>query len=369
MTFDPRELVGTWPNVRIAGADPGRSEEVHLIRRLLQSSLYWFMVIALGREDLSQAFHEPVCDSVQNREHKELLLLLARDHCKSSIVSQAFPLHVLTQEPDTNIYFPGEWGCEQRILIIGSGEGVVSKHMQAARAYLERSPVLRTLFPDVCWPGEKGRPPSDVTWNDGAFNVPRQGTWPDKSVAAISLGGHMAGKRPSVAVFDDVIGETEEKSNVEMDKAKKNYAAADALLEEAGLQRTIMTPWTPDDLVSVLRADEGMATIEIPAIDVDGEWRTIDEAFARGRPVYRSMEYLKRRREKWRNLRGSDTFFSLQMMLRVTGEGVTDFAQYAPYRAFQCLDGDTPWDSNRIVFEKDERDASLEGLYVEEVEG
>ena len=319
MTFDPRELVGTWPNVRIAGADPGRSEEVHLIRRLLQSSLYWFSVVALGREDFKREFHEPVCDFVQDRNHAESLLLLARSHCKSSIVSQALPLHVLIQEPDTNIYFPGEWGCEQRIRIIGSGDRMVARHMQASRAYLERGAVLRALFPDVCWPGENGRPPSSVTWNDGEFNIPRQGTWPDKSVAASSLGGQMAGGRPSVAVFDDVIGENEEKSATLMDEAKKRYAAADALLEEVGLQRTIMTPWTPDDLVSVLRADEGIATMEIPALEVDGDWKTIDEAFERGRPVYRSMSWLRRRREKWRRLRGSDTFFSLQMMLRVTG--------------------------------------------------
>ena len=360
--------------------DPQVRKYLH-VRDLCRRSLYDFLIVCLGRTYLQGSLHRRVCEFIQS-DVNEALLLLARDHCKSTIVSQGLPLHILIQEPETNCYFPGEWGCEQRVLVLGSGDDVVADHIGSVRQELESNETLRFLFPEICWPDPRKPGVMEdgsiikAEWNDNNLTVPRKGTWPNPSIGAKSVGGSLAGWRPTFLVFDDVIGEREANSPSHMRKAIRGYTTADALLGRAAKTRTIGTPWTLDDLYASMREDPAVAKLEIPAIVMpDGEeWETLDDAFERGRVVYTkgkngwTKEKLKRRREKWYRDEGSDLLFSLMMMLRASGDAATDFAGYMPWREYEVVDGERPSPTSRVVFSEVEHDERLGENYLGEWE-
>ena len=57
------------------------------------------------------AIHRELCRFVTDYSTtRRKLALMPMGHLKTSHCSQALPLHVLIQKPETNIYFPGVWG-------------------------------------------------------------------------------------------------------------------------------------------------------------------------------------------------------------------------------------------------------------------
>jgi hypothetical protein len=89
--------------VRQAGSDaPGGF--IIEAREQMQESLFYFAYGALGLTRLTQGLHLPVCEWLTTVPPYRKLLLLPRDHLKTSMM-RALALHILLQEKGTNLYF------------------------------------------------------------------------------------------------------------------------------------------------------------------------------------------------------------------------------------------------------------------------
>ena len=76
-----------------AGSD-GSGSFITEFRQLAEQNLYVFAKAILGRDYLSPSLHVPVCEFLQNCPPQRKLLLLPREHCKTSLVSHLSLIHI-----------------------------------------------------------------------------------------------------------------------------------------------------------------------------------------------------------------------------------------------------------------------------------
>jgi len=237
---------------RQAGTSAPTGEFILRLKRRCEENLYVFSKAIMGREYLTRALHLPICDFLHTTPPFRKLLLLPRDHAKTSIVSHCLPPHIIIQQADTNIYFPGWNGSEARILLAGETEGMASRNLRVIQSVWEGNQLFRALWPEICWE----KPKSEAKkWNNFEMIVPREYAWPDSTVRAIGVGGAIAGARPTVLIKDDLISLEAANSEVVMQTAIEWHITSRALMEEyekdtgqEALEFIIGTRWAVYDL-------------------------------------------------------------------------------------------------------------------------
>jgi hypothetical protein len=336
-----RELIVEHGKVRQAGADLGpEGAFITAFRRRAEASLYTFAKGVLGRRYLSPTLHVEVCRWLQAVPPQRKLLLLPREHAKTTIVSHALPLHILIQPADGNRYFPGEPGTDQRIILACETEKRACDHVRVVRTQLESNALLRALWPAVCWE----RPAKDAkVWNNKEFITPRAREYPDPSLRAIGVDGAITGAHPTALLKDDLISLDAANSPLVMQTAVDWHIASRALINAPKtLEFIIGTRWAVSDLYQFILDTDPTVQSLIRAIVEDG--RTIyPEAFSTVRtPGCALVDDL---------LKQFGVLFPLLYMNSAANPALTDFDP-ALLRTFTVVDG-------RITFEEDERDALL----------
>ena len=209
--------------VRQAGAD-GPGAWARQVREACEGYLYLFGKIVLGRRYFT-TLHREICDFVQGPGGRRVALA-PREHGKTSIVAHCLPIHILIQPKERNLYFPGEDGCEQRVLIASATLELAQESLGVIRGLLDGCALLRAWWPHRVWFDR----PRSVKWNESALVIPRVGSWPDPSVRAIGVGGEVTGRHPSALVEDDLVGREAANSPAVMDDAMDWHIAAGALV-------------------------------------------------------------------------------------------------------------------------------------------
>jgi hypothetical protein len=237
---------------RQAGASQPMGKFIIRLKERCERDLYVFSKAIMGRDYLTKALHLPICDFLQEVPPFRKLLLLPRDHAKTSIVSHCLAPHIIIQQKDTNIYFPGWNGSEMRILLTGETEGMASRNLRVIQSVWEGNQLFRALWPEVCWEKPKSQAKK---WNNYEMVVPREFSWPDSTVRAIGVGGAIAGARPTVLMKDDLISLEAANSEVVMQTAIEWHVTSRALMEEyekdtgmEALEFIIGTRWAVYDL-------------------------------------------------------------------------------------------------------------------------
>ena len=115
---------------RQAGSSHPEGEAIKQIRTLAEQRLHFFSKAVMGRSYLTDHLHLPTSDFLQKVPPFRKMLLMPRDHAKTSIVSHCLPPHILIQSAQNNIYFPGLEGSESRILLGGSSAGRAEKNLK-----------------------------------------------------------------------------------------------------------------------------------------------------------------------------------------------------------------------------------------------
>src|SRR5712691_5294920 len=110
---DPR--TGKVREAGTLGEDGGTS--IRRLKEACERDLYLFVKFILGRDYLTDSLHWPITRWLQAPTSQRKLLLLPREHAKTSIVSHGLPIHVLIQPAESNIYVPGIDGADCRILL------------------------------------------------------------------------------------------------------------------------------------------------------------------------------------------------------------------------------------------------------------
>jgi len=220
----------------------------------------------MGRRYLTKDLHLPVCDFLQKVPAYRKMLLMPRDHAKTSLVSHCLPPHIIIQPAETNKYFPGMAGADCRILLAGESQGRAGSNLSVIEAAFEGNQLLKALWPSVCWdnPRRASKGSANVFWNNEKMTVPRSTTYPDPTVYAIGVGGAITGSRPNVIIKDDLVSLEAANSEVVMRTAIEWHKASRALMDEyekesgvESLEFIIGTRWAVFDLYSfVLDGDE-----------------------------------------------------------------------------------------------------------------
>ena len=248
--------------VRQAGADvSGREGEwVKQFKSTAEKSLYVFSKGVMNRDYLTGHFHLEVANFLQKTPPYRKMLLLPRNHAKTSLVSHCLPVHILIQPSVGGLYFPGLEGSECRILLAGEKEDRAKDNLRVIAAAFTGNTLLRTLWPERCWDKPRRDAPR---WNDSEVIIPREEEWPDASVHAIGVGGAITGARPNVIIKDDIISVEASNSDVVMQAAIDWHVVSRALLEEyeveSGLQSLefiIGTHWATFDVYTYVKEND-----------------------------------------------------------------------------------------------------------------
>ena len=332
--IDPRTGMARQAGTSMTG------EFINRIRKRCEGDLYVFSKAIMARDYLTKALHLPVCNFLQKVPPFRKMLLLPRDHAKTSIVAHCLPPHILIQPPESNIYFPGHAGNEMRILLCGKTEGMASKNLGVIQALWESNDLFRTFWPKLCWERPKAQA---RRWNNLEMVIPRETHWPDSTIRAIGVGGAIAGARPTVLIKDDLIGLEDANSEVVMQTAIEWHVASRALMEEyekdtgqEALEFVIGTRWAVYDLYEyIIQSDP---TVEVVTRSIIEENKTIwPERFDQTRVDQLKKEF--------------GSMFYLLYMNSAANPELTDF-DIDKVRNFQFI-------NNQIIFEETEDDALL----------
>ena len=118
-----RELIANEKKgtVRQAGSDR-EGEWVKTFKLAAERNLHVFSKGVMNRDYLTEHFHLEVAGFLQKNPPHRKMLLLPRNHAKTSLVSHCLPVHILIQPSAGGLYFPGLEGSECRILLAGEKE-------------------------------------------------------------------------------------------------------------------------------------------------------------------------------------------------------------------------------------------------------
>jgi hypothetical protein len=328
--------------VRQAGSDQ-QGKAITLLKRKCEEDLHVFAKAVMGRDYLTKSLHLPVCRFLQQVPPFRKMLLLPRDHAKTSIVAHCLPPHILIQPAHRNIYFPKIRfaGCENRVILAGETEGMASRNLRVVQAVFEGNQLFRALWPHLTF--EKPRSQAKK-WNNTDMIIPRETEWPDSSVRAVGVGGAITGARPTVLIKDDLISIEAANSEVVMQTAIDWHIASRALMEEyekdtgmEALEFIIGTRWAVYDLYQFILDNDPTVETIVRSI-LEEEFPIWPERFDQAR-----IEQLQRE---------FGSMFWLLYMNSAHNPELTDF-DHELIRSFEIM-------NKQIVFDETENDYLLE---------
>jgi hypothetical protein len=268
----PRVELVVQPNeqVRQAGATTAEDSWVTSFRTKAERHLYVFAKVVLGYEFFT-TFHKELCQEVQTPrpEPWRVLILAPRESGKSTIVGRSWPLHVVIQPKDHNIYFPNERGLDQRIFLAGETELRAMSHLSVIQAHADGNQLLRALWPECFW-----RTPPKRDWNAKALTFPYPygpRPWPDPTIWASGVGGATTGTHPSALAKDDIATWEAANSPVVMQSALDWHVASRALIGKPGcIELNISTRWTIYDVNAYIIENDPSVHVVTRAVIEEG---------------------------------------------------------------------------------------------------
>jgi hypothetical protein len=323
--------------VRQAGTDLPDGHWTFRVKHRAERSLYAFSKLIMRRSYLTAALHKPGCDWLQRSPPLRKGMLWPREHAKSTLVAQILPIHILIQPKDHNVYFPGEDGAEQRIVLTCEARELAQDALRVQRAAWMTNDLLRAFWPHRCWNNPRAEA---AKWNDSEYNVRRVEEWPDPSVRALGVDSQLAGKHPSGMIDDDLVTLEAANSPTVMQTTIDWYEASWALINRPTCLRwTIGTHWANWDLYTYLQEHD-------PTI----EWncRAVIED---GKPIYPEGGFTP---EKIMEL-SRKPLFQLNYMNNPKAREYVDFLQ-DDLRTFKIVVRDS---APTIVFTEDSRDVAI----------
>lgn len=171
---------------RMAGDSPLEREEARntAIRSIAEQSLFFFCVFVLRMDYVNHDYGYRLCYDVQNNKWNGKLWIIARDHFKTTIITQASTLWELMKDP------------ERTYRIISYKIEFAINCVSNIKDWCETCPLLHELWPDVFWEDptvghciEEDGTEHSWTWTKKSIELKRKRTSKEKSVDAGSING------------------------------------------------------------------------------------------------------------------------------------------------------------------------------------
>lgn len=203
-------------------AETGKAEDLwQEMRAKSDSSLYWFAKVVMNYRDLTDHFHLPLCQWIE--DHMDFLLtgiLMPRGSFKSTIGTKAYMLWRYLRNH------------EEGILVVGESDTVAKKALIDIKWHVMNNQLLRWLYPEL-----KSVDPSNTKWTDSEILLPREGSYDEPTFTCDGIGAKRTGFHYSEIIFDDPIGDKAAMSEAIMDSGWEWIEYSRGLLREAGRSR------------------------------------------------------------------------------------------------------------------------------------
>lgn len=331
-------IVGSNRRLRQAGTVDPNDQFIDAWRQVFEKSLFAFTWVVLQRTYLSPTLHLPICNWLQTAPPYRKMLLLPRNHAKTSIVSHGLPLHILVQ-PDNGLYARYKTGQNCRILLAGEIETRAVDNLRVIKNVFEENELFAAFWPHLVWENPNREAEK---WTNAEIIIPRTVAYPDPTIRAIGVGGAITGARHDVHIKDDLISLEAANSEVAMARAKDWHKTSRALLDNSdlSLEFVIGTRWAVADIYSDIISDDPSVDFIVRSA-IEDDHVIYPEHFSR-----EALEQLKIE---------LGPLFSLLYMNNVGDPNLIDFPQ-ENLRFFNVI-------QNVAEYVEDQRDSSLAERY------
>lgn len=298
--------------VRQAGASRANGAFIELFKRTCERDLYAFLRGVLNHHFLDASLHKPVCDWLTTFPPWRKMLLMPRNHGKTTIVAQGIPLHAMIQPAATNIYYKGMPGTYLRLVLAGETEEMAVRNLRYIKMALENNALLRALWPHVVWESPRKQAPK---WSDDTIIIPRDTQFAEPTIRAIGVGGAVTGMHPIMLIKDDLTTQKAANEPPTMAKSIEWHTDSRALFAnpDKDLEFITGTRWANFDLPGYIAETD-------KTVEINREWRRVVQdgkvlwPFKYGYPG--AIEQL----QKEHGIK-----FNLLYMNEAMGDGLTDF--------------------------------------------
>lgn len=234
--------------MRMPTAAPALSPDALLVKRVRESCIEWpgglyrFAKGVLNQNKLTDHLHLPFANMVQLHDwnggpkySSRPVIWLPRGHFKSTIISQALPLWLLS--------------CVDRnmtIALVSAKQDNPRKWLHFIKEVITHNDLFRMCWPEIR-PGNK--------WDQDEIRITRD-MGPDSnvqaSITALSIGSGLASQHFDYIIIDDLVNEQIAESTVEMDKAVRLFHALEDIargwFDTKGFM-VVGTPWGREDII------------------------------------------------------------------------------------------------------------------------
>lgn len=252
-------------------AQTDTKEFLDQMRQDCLDSLYLFCKTVCGFDRLTERLHKPICDFLQTDPSIRKVLMLPRDHYKSTII-MGYVLWRLCHNP------------EERILLVGDTATTAQDKLTKIRSLFATSKMLHVLFPDRVPPEVlKSKQNENLPGSVEELIIPRKKAHQEPSIRAVGVTGARAGAHYTLIVCDDLFTKEAKDQPATAAKIRDWADGAEALLELPYEHQILVvgTPWHHEDVYEHLAGREGSwrlsanpdfySELKIPFFDSEGE--------------------------------------------------------------------------------------------------
>lgn len=203
------------------------------IRKHARESLFFTARAICGFKDMTPGFHGRLAAWTEaniRTGNRKMMVLSSRVFFKTSLMCISMAVWLIINNP------------EVRILIMQQSQEKVREVMNAIRGIL-RGSTFTHYFPELV-------PRPHDRFSDHAIDVPRQGNYPESTISARGINSAITGGHFDVHILDDVIGQEQKDSDLEMQSAISWFKNSNPLFVDYlnGIRIVIGTRWALNDL-------------------------------------------------------------------------------------------------------------------------
>ena len=213
-------------------------------------SFRYFTQVFMHPDWYDSEFHGPLCDFLQSDVSKDKLVVLARGHLKTTIVTKLYRIWRTTKDPSL-----------RTLVAMNTATNAFAKNAET-KDFVENNKLYRLLFPEVIpdFTGRKSR------WSNESAALRRPVNFAEGTFDAIGVGGNVVSRHYDLIIEDDTIapqkdevrGEELMPSRDDIEKAIGWHKLTLPLLVDVRKSERICvgTRWAPFDLINHIKKYE-----------------------------------------------------------------------------------------------------------------
>jgi len=182
-----------------------------------RQDLFFFNAAVMGHRDVTEDCHGPLCAFLDLNPTPFKMILMPRDHMKTSVITVAGTAQKVVQDSNHRILLANE-----------SGENA-SRMLGTIKQHAESNPVFRALYSSIIPKDTK-----KVPWNSNMLQFNREWRGPEPTIDSIGMTGAFTSRHYTHICYDDPISEEAVRSEKVMEDTIGRLASGVSLLVKPG---------------------------------------------------------------------------------------------------------------------------------------